>query len=123
MPARHPSELHGLFTAAINAADLDALVSLYETDSVVVHLDGSELSGEPALRAMFTELLGAIKHIEGTTRKLLVAGDVALSSADWRANAGTDQELSGTTAEICRRQPDGTWQFVVDDPMFIGGPA
>lgn len=118
MPADHPSELHELFTAAINSADIDGLVALFETDGAAVHLDGSVVAGQPALRAMFRELLTMIKQIEGTTRKVFVLGDMALTSAEWCANAGTPEEMSGTSAEVARRQPDGTWRFVIDDPMF-----
>jgi hypothetical protein len=25
-------------------------------------------------------------------------------------------QLSGKAIEVCRRQPDGTWLFVIDDP-------
>jgi hypothetical protein len=28
------------------------------------------------------------------------------------------QVQAGTTAELCRRQPDGTWKMVIDDPTF-----
>jgi hypothetical protein len=28
-------------------------------------------------------------------------------------------QQSGTTAEVSRRQPDGTWKLVIDDPKFV----
>jgi uncharacterized protein (TIGR02246 family) len=122
MPANHPHELHELFIAAINAKDPDALLALYEQEGTAVDLDGKEHTGEPAMRAMFSGLLIAINHIDGTTRKVYVAGDVALTSATWRAEVaapdGTVHHAGGTTAEIARRQPDGTWRFVIDDPQF-----
>ena len=36
MPARKPEELDRLFAAALNRGDVDALVSLYETDGCLV---------------------------------------------------------------------------------------
>jgi uncharacterized protein (TIGR02246 family) len=118
MPATEPAELHDLFTAAINGKDADALVALYEPTGTAVHLDGSTRTGEPALRAMVVELLSTIDHIEGKTRKVIVAGDVALTSATWRARLADAETASGTTAEVARRQPDGTWRWVIDDPVF-----
>lgn len=121
MPATEPAELHKLFEAAINDKDADALLALYDPDGVAMHLDGSSRTGT-GLHAMIDELLTTIGHIEGETRKVLVAGDTALMSASWRARITTpegESEASGTTAEVARRQADGTWRWVIDDPLFV----
>lgn len=117
-----PAQIHGAFMAAVNARDVEAVLALYDTDGVAVELDGSECSGPAAMRAMVEGLVGAITHIEGSTRKLFVVGDVALGSGSWTAQValpdGTTIEQRGTTAEVSRRQPDGTWRLVIDDPLF-----
>lgn len=121
MPATEPAELHTMFEAAINDKDAEALLALYEPDGVAVHLDGTHRTG-PELRTMIDDLLATMAHIEGETRKVLVAGDVALMSASWRARLNTpdgEDQATGTTAEIARRQPDGTWRWIIDDPMFV----
>lgn len=122
MPATEPAELHTLFAAAINEKDADALLALYEPDGVALHLDGTSRTGRSELRAMADDLLTTIEHIEGETRKVLVAGDIALMSAGWRARINTpdgEGEATGTTAEVARRQPDGAWRWVIDDPLFV----
>lgn len=122
MPATEPVELHKLFEAAINNKDADGLLALYDPDGVAMHLDGSARSGRTALQAMVDDLLTTIDHIEGETRKVLVAGDTALMSASWRARLKTPEgaaEAAGTTAEVARRQADGTWRWVIDDPLFV----
>lgn len=122
MPAYHPSELHQLFATAVNAKDPAALLALYEPDGVAVGMDGETHSGEPALRAMVDGLLASIKHIEGETRRVVLADDLALTSASFRgefvAPDGTVHPGGGTSAELARRQPDGSWRFVIDDPTF-----
>lgn len=121
MPATQPADLHTLFAAAINDKDTEALLALYEPDGVAMHLDGSSRTGATALRSMVDDLLTTIDHIEGETRKVLVAGDVALMSANWRARVTTPDgagEAAGTTAEVARRQPDGSWRWAIDDPLF-----
>lgn len=122
MPATEPTELHALFTAAVNDKDAEALLALYEPTGLAVHLDGSTRTGEAELRTMVGELLSMIEHIDGETRKVIVAGDIAITSATYRARlAGPDGgEATGTTAEVVRRQPDGTWRWVIDDPVFTG---
>lgn len=118
MPATDPTEMHDLFSAAVNAKDTEALLALYEPTGTAVHLDGTTRTGEQALRAMIEDLLKTIEHIDGKTRKVIVTDDIALTSATWHAKLSTDEEASGTTAEVARRQPDGTWRWVIDDPLF-----
>lgn len=117
-----PMQIHDAFMTATNAKDVDALLALYDTNGIAVQLDGGQASGPEEMRAMFAGLTSAITHIVGETRKVFVAGDVALSSARWTAEIvlpdGSVVEQSGTTAEVSRRQPDGTWRIVIDDPLF-----
>jgi ketosteroid isomerase-like protein len=46
--------------------------------------------------------------------------DLALKSTKWSAiGVDTDGQpltMSGNTVEVVRRQPDGTWLFVIDNP-------
>jgi ketosteroid isomerase-like protein len=117
-----PDQIHDRFMRATNEKDVDGLLALYDTAGIAVQLDGSEAVGEPAMRAMLDGLTSAIRRIDGSTRKLFVSGDIALSSADWTAEIvlpdGSVVTQGGTTAEVSRRQPDGTWRVVIDDPLF-----
>ena len=42
--------------------------------------------------------------------------ELAATYGVWTMKAG-EQDLSGKTIEVVRRQPDGTWLFVIDDPF------
>jgi uncharacterized protein (TIGR02246 family) len=123
--AYQPEDLHQLFAARVNARDVDGLVELYEPDAVTYDLQGNRHEGAEALRAMLTGLVSIVDHIEGETRKVTVHDDLALLSGGWRATGtgpdGQPAALTGTNAEIARRQPDGSWRFVIDDPT--GGAA
>jgi ketosteroid isomerase-like protein len=57
--------------------------------------------------------------------KVVQAGeDLALVYNDWRMSAkgpdGRPIEAVGKAIELVRRQPDGTWRFVLDDPFARG---
>ena len=54
-------------------------------------------------------------NIQMTTRYAVIVGDTALLSNDWHF-AAAGMELSSLTAEVARRQPDGTWKYVIDHP-------
>lgn len=123
MSVQDPAQLHHAFENAINAHDVDAVLALYDPNGIAVQLDGSECTGEGPMRAMVEGLVAGIVSIKGTDRKLFVADDVALSSGTWIAEIrlpdGTLVTQEGTTAEVARRQADGSWKFVIDDPMFV----
>jgi hypothetical protein len=40
-----------------------------------------------------------------------VAGDIGLLVVDWAVG-----ELSGTATDVVRRQGDGGWRYVIDNP-------
>ncbi len=123
MFAQQPEDLHRLFVACVNAHDIDALLALYEQDSTVADLEGHSLQGTDNLRAFLLGFLSIVKHINGGTRKVVVSGNVALLSSTWHAvlvaHDGGTTTVTGISAEVARRQSDGTWRFLIDDPQFV----
>jgi ketosteroid isomerase-like protein len=54
-------------------------------------------------------------------------GSLALTGLKWSAT-GTDPEgkpvtMSGNSTEVVRRQSDGTWLFVIDNPRGAENPG
>ena len=52
---------------------------------------------------------------------VIESGDIALAHAKW-TSVGTDADgnrvdFAGQTTEVMRRQADGTWLFVIDNPF------
>ncbi len=122
MPAHSPEEVHSLIAAAVDAADLDAFADLYEDDAMlVVPPEGRRVSGRRAIRDALrpTLALGEPSARIDVVGKLQADG-LALTHARWRI-AGTDGgervEMSGRGTIVSRRQPDGTWRVVLDNPL------
>jgi ketosteroid isomerase-like protein len=63
-------------------------------------------------------------RVKCNVTRTLTAGDVAATYNDWTGTArgpdGTETDFSGKAIEICRRTPDGTWRFIIDDPYARG---
>jgi ketosteroid isomerase-like protein len=56
-------------------------------------------------------------------RKVIPAGDdLALVIVSWTSVLSSDEAkvLSGTATDIVRRQADGTWKLVLDNPYGVG---
>jgi ketosteroid isomerase-like protein len=106
-PARHPKDLERLLVARENAGDVDGMVALYEADAVLACEDGRMVAGRDAIRQLFTEIVASGRKFEhGEQRPAMICGDLALTS--------TRMPDGDVTAEVARRQSDGTWQWAID---------
>ncbi|HVN87795.1 MAG TPA: SgcJ/EcaC family oxidoreductase [Candidatus Binatia bacterium] len=125
MPPKTPEDCDRLFGEFLNSGQLDRLVALYETDGVLVNQDRSTANGTNAIRAALGEFLAMKPAITMNVVQVVKAGnDLAVLYNDWSATAatpdGTTLDMAGKAMEIVRRQTDGTWRFVIDDPFARG---
>jgi uncharacterized protein (TIGR02246 family) len=120
MPATSPEEMIRVWTDAFNRGDVDTLVELYEPDATLVRLSAPAAIGRDAIRHAFADLVASRPRIDAVTRKVIEAGDVALTSGEWTLRTidadGRSRQVTGRSAEVLRRQADGTWRHVIDDP-------
>jgi len=111
--ATQPEELSRLIVERLNAGDVDGLVALYEPDAVLALPDAKVATGADEIRRAYERLVaGRPTFTPGTPRPTLRRGDLALTSS--RLANGV------VTAEVARRQPDGTWLWVLDQPNVVG---
>lgn len=119
MPATTPEQVHSLFRENFNAGDIEALVDLYEPDAVLVPFPGSVARGRQEVRAALEEFLGMKGTLAFETKVALTVGDLAYLSGTWQLTGkdpdGNDLTMGATTAEVVRRQSDGTWRYVLDN--------
>lgn len=117
---RDPKEAHKLFIEAVNGRDLESLCAMYEPGARLVDEPGQPAVGSIAIRKQFEKLLALKGKMEGSTTVCSQAGDLVLLKADWSfMGTGPDGKaikLGGKSIEVMRRQPDGTWRFVIDLP-------
>lgn len=109
--ATQPEDLGRLFLQCANDGDVEGLVALYEPDAVLAFPSGEVTRGHAAIRAVYKKLLAEKPVFAGEPRPALRNGDIALTS--------TLLPNGGATAEIARRQPNGTWLWLVDQPSVL----
>jgi uncharacterized protein (TIGR02246 family) len=120
MPATEPEQMHRVFEQAFNAGDIEALMALYEPDATLVPQPGAVAEGTAAIRESLRWFLDRRGRISLDTKLVLQVGDLAYLSNRWSLSGGTmpdgsPAELGAITAEVARRQPDGTWLYVIDN--------
>ncbi len=123
MIAREPGDLPALFARYAAAGDLRSLLDLYEPEAAFVGPDGTPAIGADAVRERLDGLLSASPRIVSSPCRVVVAGDVALICSAWKmsfaGHAGPGIESQST--EVARRQADGSWRYVIDDPASATG--
>lgn len=108
--AAEPEDLDRLFLERASAGDVDGVVALYEPDAVLALGAGRLAVGTEAIRRFYTELLASPPRFTGVIRPAIRNGDLALTSTTRAGNA---------TVEVARRQPDGTWRWMIDQPNVL----
>ena len=115
-----PDELGPLFMRFLDAGDLAGLVSLYEPRATFRPEPGRLVSGTDAIRESLRGYVEAGARLSLELRVIHTVGDLAVVSnrAEAHGLLPEGEVLSTTTTEVVRRQPDGRWLYVVDDPFF-----
>jgi uncharacterized protein (TIGR02246 family) len=110
--ASKPEDLTRLFVERANAGDAQGIAELYEQDAVMAFPPGQQTGGREAIRELWEKVLADRPHFEPETPlPTLVSGDVALTST-------APKDDAGARAQVVRRQADGTWLRLLDQPEF-----
>ena len=124
MAARRPEELDRLFAQALNAGDLDALLALYEPNAALAAQPGQVVTGTQSIREAlqgFIAMKPTLTMLE--TKTIMQTGEIALTSSKWHLTGtgpdGSPVTMDGHSAEVSRRQADGTWRIVIDSPWGL----
>ncbi|MDH3207353.1 MAG: DUF4440 domain-containing protein [Gemmatimonadota bacterium] len=125
MPARNPEECDLLLMKAVEEGDLDAAVALYEPNATFVVSPERVVTGHAAIRevlqAMAEQSTGSIEAVtavpsaDGSVAVTRTKGSVTIPGLD-----GASVTRPFHSVEVVRKQPDGTWLFVIDDPSGEG---
>lgn len=115
-----PQELLEAFSRHVQRGEIDALLALYEPEAVFVPQPGVVLSGLPAIRQGLSPMLALSPTLETKVLEVHEAGDIALVIVDWSmrgtAPDGTAVSQNGRSADVFRRQADGSWRVLIDHP-------
>lgn len=122
-PPRTAVDVARAFERHFNAQNLDGLASLYGEGSIFVPSPGVALTDIAEIRGALTRFMAAKMPIDLTVRHVYESNGTALIVFDW-VLAGSDADgkpvrMTGTGADVVRRQADGTWVYAVDNPFGV----
>jgi ketosteroid isomerase-like protein len=115
-----PEQVLASIVTGINSGDLDSLMPLYEDEAAFATEPGTLAPGETGIRGALAGFISMNGTLDLEVTRVLEADDLALVVGVWSfEGTGPDGEplrLEANNADVLRRQPDGSWRFVIDNP-------
>ena len=115
-----PEQVLASIVEGINTGNLDALMPLYEPEATFSTQPGNLSHGLPGVRDALAGFIAMKGKLDLSVTRVLEASDLALVTTVWSfAGTGPDGEpvkLAAQSADVLRRQADGSWRFVIDNP-------
>ncbi len=107
-----PEDLTLLFVERANAKDAAGVAALYEENAVMAYPPGGQTVGRAAIQELWAKILPKMPQFAPEEPlPTLVSGDIALTATAPKDNAGA-------RAQVVRRQSDGSWLRLLDQPEF-----
>ena len=120
MSRQTPEELLASIVEGINTGNLEALMALYEPEAAFAAQPGVLAHGSSGVRQSLTAFIGMKGTLDLKVTRVLEAGGLALVAGFWSFKGtgpdGAPVTLTGRNADVLRRQADGSWRFVIDNP-------
>ncbi|WP_142784127.1 YybH family protein [Changchengzhania lutea] len=107
-------------TGAFQNKDIDGVMACYEKNAVVVFEPESPISDTTVLREMFQGMSMINPVFTYSGHEVFITGNIATHIAPWKmtgkAPDGTVIKQSGLSVAVLRKQEDGKWLMILDNP-------
>lgn len=120
MSTATPERVLESIVTGINSGNLESLLPLYESDAAFATQPGSLAPGVPGVREALNGFIAMKGTLDLEVTRVLEVDDLALVVGVWSFDGtrpdGEPVRLAAKNADVLRRQADGTWRFVIDNP-------
>jgi len=107
-------------TTSFHNGDIEGVMATYEKNATIMFEPGKPVSDPAVLREMFKGAFALNPKFSYSGHEVFISGDIAVHYAPWSMKGktpdGTDIEQSGLSVAVLRRQSDGKWLMVIDNP-------
>lgn len=107
-------------TEAFHAGDIEGVMKSYESTATIVFEPENPVSDTAMIREMFQGFFAVNPHFDYSGHEVFIANDLAVHIAPWKMTGkspdGQAVEQSGLSVAVLRKQADGNWLMVIDNP-------
>lgn len=107
-------------TTAFQDKDFDRVLDSYESEATVVFDPSAPVSDRNELKQAFARFAAVDPQFFYGGHQVFVGGDIAMHIAPWTMTGtlpdGQTMTDNGLSIAIFRKQPDGGWKMVIDNP-------
>jgi uncharacterized protein (TIGR02246 family) len=111
-----------IFQQAMNEGDLERVMSLYDDNAVFVQEPGKpEIRGLDKIREIIRQFQSIKPELKVEVLQFVEADDVAFFTLKWEIKGtstdGEEIHMSSCDGNVVKRQKDGTWKTIIDNPF------
>jgi len=119
---RQPDDVSRVLVQALEKGDIETSVAVYEASAVLFSKSGRTMTGLDEIRKNNAALIALKPTFDIAFIKFTLSGDGTLATnrmkanLSWKDAEGKLVEASVDTLEVLRKQEDGSWRYIIDDP-------
>jgi ketosteroid isomerase-like protein len=115
-----PEDLLNSQVEEFNKGNISFLMTLYEKDACFASKSGQVVKNPESIRRTLQSFIDMGTKLEARVKRVLQANDLTLLITEWTIN-GTEPDgkpinLTGRGTVVLRRQSDGVWLIVIENP-------
>jgi ketosteroid isomerase-like protein len=115
-----PKDLLDSQVKEFNRGNIDFLMKMYEMDACFASKPGQAVNDLDSIRRTLQDFIHMGAKLEAIVRRVIQASDLALLITEWSINGnepdGKPINFVGRGTVVLRRQPNGTWLMVIENP-------
>ena len=115
-----PEDVINSVVEGINTGNLDALMTLYESDACFATQPGQLAKDPESVRQSLRSFIDLKGRLDLKVKRVFQASDLALVTTEWSfSGTGPDNKpatMVSKSTDLLVQQADGTWRFVIDNP-------
>jgi len=108
------------FQNFVRNGDVEGALDCFDDEAIYVTGIGTFVTGKENIRKALEQVCGLKPDLQAQRSMGFTVGDITAWVDEWTLKAtlpdGTKLEMKGTSSDILKKQPNGNWAYLVDNP-------